>query len=136
MKQINRFILSIVVLISAMSLISAQEKSTDDKNQTADLPVIRKVEAKFVCMGMGNNRVFDRELIPAVVDGKTYYGCCEGCQATLLSDSSSRVAIDPISGKKVDKATATIGALREGEVNYFENEENMQKFGNLIKKGD
>lgn len=93
---------------------------------------LTQVEAKYVCMGMGADRLFDRELIPAVVDDKTYYGCCGGCQAKLMEDPQMRVAVDPISGAKVDKATAIIGALPSGEVHYFESLENFNKFGKIV----
>jgi len=91
---------------------------------------LTKVETKFVCMI--NNQLFEKEQIPVVVNGKTYYGCCHMCEVTLKNDKSSREAIDPISGKTVDKATAVIGAEPSNDVHYFENEENMRKF--KIKK--
>jgi len=104
-----------------------QEKAADTGDHAAPM-TLTQVEAKYVCMGMGSDRVFDRELMPAVVDGKTYYGCCGGCQAKLMEDPQMRVAVDPISGAQVDKATAVIGALPSGDVHYFESMENFQKF--------
>lgn len=95
-------------------------------------PIVR-VAADHVCMGMGVNRVFDKELLPAVVEGKTYYGCCEGCQATLQKDPKSRIAVDPVTEKVVDKATAVIGALPNGVVHYFENEQTMKQFAQLVQ---
>jgi YHS domain-containing protein len=108
-----------------------QEKAAVAGDQAGTM-TLTQVEAKYVCMGMGADRLFDRELMPAVVDGKTYYGCCGGCQAKLMEDPQMRVAVDPISGAKVDKATAVIGALPSGEVHYFESMENFQKFEKIV----
>lgn len=125
-------IFTVLALIPIGIFAQAQEVlvKPDVKKDTHS---IIRVEAKNVCMGMGTNRVFERELIPAVVDGKTYYGCCEGCQSKLLKDPQSRVAIDPINGAVVDKATAVIGALPSGVVHYFETEETMQQFVQLLQ---
>lgn len=98
-----------------------------DKKE-AKTTVLKRVEAKNVCMGMGNNKLFEKELIPVVVDGKTYYGCCDGCVNKLSKDEGSRQAVDPVSGKIVDKATAVLGARPDGIVLYFENEENMGEY--------
>jgi YHS domain-containing protein len=88
---------------------------------------VRPVEAKKVCMV--NNQVFDKDQIPVVVDGKTYYGCCEMCKERLSKDAAIRSAVDPVSGKTVDKATAVIGALPDGKVLYFESETTFGQYG-------
>src|SRR5262245_66626493 len=72
-----------------------------------------QVETKYVCMI--NNQRFDKEQIPVEVAGKTYYGCCEMCKDKLKNDPKSRMAVDTVSGKKVDKAKAVIGATAEGK---------------------
>jgi YHS domain-containing protein len=84
---------------------------------------LRLVEPRFVCMV--NNALFDREQIPVEVEGKTYFGCCPMCKERLAADPAAREAVDPVSGKTVDKATAVIGALPSGDVLYFESEENL-----------
>ena len=85
-----------------------------------------QVETKYVCMI--NNQRFDKEQIAVTVAGKTYYGCCEMCKGKLKNDPKSRMAVDPVSGKKVDKAKAVIGATSDGKVYYFESVANMKKF--------
>jgi len=87
---------------------------------------VRQVEAKYVCMV--NNAVFDKEQIPVEVDGKTYYGCCQMCKKALNEKAELRVAVDPVSGKEVDKAKSVIAALADGSVLYFENAGNLQKY--------
>ena len=44
------------------------------------------------------------------------------------TDPSSRMAIDPVSGNEVDKATCIIGADASGNTFYFENEENLMAY--------
>lgn len=89
-----------------------------------------RVENKKVCMV--TNMLFPRDQIPVQHAGKTYYGCCENCKQTLAQDATARSATDPVSGKKVDKATAVIGAWPDGSVVYFENQKNLERFA---KKG-
>jgi YHS domain-containing protein len=88
---------------------------------------LKRVEAKRVCMV--NNTAFDKDQIPVDVGGKTYFGCCEMCKGKLAQDASIRQAVDPVSGKPVDKATAIIGATPEGKVYYFESEKTFAEFG-------
>jgi YHS domain-containing protein len=92
----------------------------------------QKVDSKKVCMV--TDMVFPKDQIPVQVGSKTYYGCCENCKATLGQDEKVRFAIDPISGKKVDKASAIIAAGPDGSVAYFESEANLQKFVSLRQK--
>ena len=91
--------------------------------QTAGL---RKVETKKVCMV--NNTVFEKDQIPVEVDGKTYYGCCEMCKERLTKDESARYGTDPVSGARVDKATAVIAAQGDGTTLYFENDANFEAY--------
>lgn len=87
---------------------------------------LRIVEASKVCMV--NDQHMGTEQIRVDVDGKTYFGCCEMCRDRLNQDGASRVAMDPVSGKQVDKASAVIGALPSGAVRYFESLETAQRF--------
>jgi len=87
---------------------------------------LTRVDAKRVCMV--NNTVFPKDQIPVEVDGKTYFGCCEMCKGRLAQDAGARSAIDPVSGKTVDKATAVIGTTSDGKVLYFENEQTFSQF--------
>lgn len=95
-------------------------------------PALTKVETKKVCMV--NNQVFDKDQIPVAVEGKTYYGCCEMCKERLAKDAESRTATDPVTGKKVDKATAVIAALPDGKVLYFESEKTLEQYEKKEKK--
>jgi YHS domain-containing protein len=85
-----------------------------------------RVDAKYVCFVTKHR--FDKEQLPVKVEGKTYYGCCEMCKAKLKEDAAQRCDLDPVSGAKVDKASAVIGADSQGKVYFFENEDNLKKF--------
>ena len=93
---------------------------------------LKRVETKKVCMV--NNQVFEKDQIPVAVDGKTYYGCCEMCKERLAKDAAARTAVDPVTGKPVDKATAVIAAMPDGKVLYFESQETYEKYSGGEKK--
>ena len=86
---------------------------------------LTKVETKNVCMV--NEQDMKKAQIPVEVDGKTYYGCCEMCKKALAENAEKRAALDPVTGKKVDKATAVIAAQEDGRVFYFESDETLAK---------
>jgi YHS domain-containing protein len=117
------FLLSLILAFVAFPAFAAEPSN----NQHAD-SWLKPVEAKFVCMM--NNAVFDKEQMAIEVEGKTYYGCCSMCKERLQKDVSARQAVDPVSGKTVDKASAVIGADTNGMVYYFENDENFKKYAN------
>jgi len=86
----------------------------------------RVTDISHVCMV--NNEDMGKPQIPVKVGDQTYYGCCKMCIGTLNNDRKARFAIDPMSGKEVDKAKAIIGAKPNMAVLYFENEKNFQAF--------
>ena len=90
-----------------------------------------KVGKNLVCM-MNDKYMGGKEQIPIEVEGKTYYGCCQGCVTALNYKRSTRYSIDPFSGKEVDKAIAYIVMKTDGsnKVLYFESLENYLKFIN------
>jgi len=93
----------------------------------AQASALKHVPIEQVCMV--NDAFMGKKQIPIPVQGKTYYGCCHMCVSTLNNDAAERQAIDPVSGRTVDKATAVIGALPDGSVFYFENETNLKAYG-------
>jgi YHS domain-containing protein len=114
--------LAAAVLLLAAFLVPGLAFAAEGKGKTA----LQRVETKKVCMI--NNQVFDKDQIPVQVEGRTYYGCCEMCREKLTNDPASRLAVDPVTGKKVDKAKAVIAALPDGSVLYFESAETMAKY--------
>lgn len=84
------------------------------------------VPSEEVCMV--TNMHFVRPQIPVAKDGKTYYGCCENCKATIQTDAASRTATDPLTQKPVDKAKAIIAADDRGAVLYFESRSSFDRY--------
>jgi YHS domain-containing protein len=109
----------------------AEEPSSRQQVQATSVAGLTRVEdVKKVCMV--NNQVFDKDQIPVEVEGRMYYGCCEMCKERLAKDQAARTAIDPVSGKTVDKATAVIGALPDGKTIYFESETNLRQYASTL----
>ncbi len=88
--------------------------------------VLKRVENEKVCMVTDMH--FGKKQIPVEHNGKTYFGCCANCKATLSTDAKSRTAIDPVSGKSIDKASAVIGAREDNSVVYFESERTFKQY--------
>lgn len=85
------------------------------------------VPSDLVCMV--NDAYMGNKQLEVEHEGKMYYGCCEMCKTRIPQDATVRAAIDPYSLKSVDKAEAYIVIVgNNGEVAYFENEGNYQKF--------
>ncbi len=115
----KKLLLTLILAFIAIPAMAADPATTHTDSW------LKPVEPKFICMM--NNAVFEKEQMAIEVEGKTYYGCCEMCKDKLKNDASARQAVDPISGKTVDKASAVIGE-HHGAVYYFENQENFEKF--------
>ena len=121
----NYVIIASIIFINIISSSYAEQDGSNIENQ-----VFKKVQSSYVCMV--TNKLFNKEQIPVEVEGKMYYGCCEMCKGTLENDPNSRVAVDPISGKSVDKALSVTATNSDGSVYYFENEKNLREFNNKI----
>lgn len=99
---------------------ASDEPTAPPEGEGARAALTRVDDASAVCMV--NNTYMGRPQIPVVVEGRTYFGCCEMCKGRLERDASARYATDPVSGRQVDKAAAVIGRDAENRVLYFETE--------------
>ncbi|KAA2224312.1 hypothetical protein [Chryseobacterium sediminis] len=129
-----------IIIFSAVALSACtQEKSkkinTEQPTMTQQMkPELSgkfakgdRVPNETVCMV--NNAYMGKKQIEVPHDGKMYYDCCEMCVERIPKDKTAREATDPFSGKTIDKADAYIVLISdEGEVAYFENEENYKRF--------
>jgi len=143
MRKIIPFALSIFLFVSCSnSTEKATETQQTDHERATSMQMQTDPSSQQVALGdivpnelvcMVNNDYMGREQLEVKVNGKIYYGCCDMCQDRLPVDESVRVAIDPISQKQVDKADAVIAVTGErGEVSYFENKENHQKYTETV----
>lgn len=105
---------------------AAQADKPAAEPETAPSSELRVVKTSEVCMV--NDTFFAREQIPVEVEDQTYYGCCEGCKTRLAEDAGIRLAVDPATGKTVDKAAAVIAARPDGSVLYFTSEETFESY--------
>lgn len=87
---------------------------------------VEVVKNELVCMI--TNKVFQSAQIPVVVEGRTYYGCCDMCKERLEGQEAARKAVDPVSKVTIDKATAIIGATSTGDVVYFQSLATMKAY--------
>lgn len=127
MRIKNRFMSALRLALSLACVVAfVPGLLTAGENSGTTEGALKKVEAKKVCMV--NNKVFDKDQIPVPVEGRTYFGCCEMCKERLAKDPQARTAVDPATGKQVDKATAFIAALPDGSVLYFENEASFKRY--------
>ncbi len=121
--SLRTFFFSLLVLTFIISFSTFTQADNTNQQTSSSLT---EVDSKYVCMV--TNQLFVKEQIPVELEGKTYYGCCEMCKAKIKNNPQSREATDPVSGKKVDKAEAVIGASADGNIYYFESEENLAEF--------
>ncbi len=150
LKQMKNSIHLMSSLLIGVALISCNQASKNQENvEKSTIPVESKqpqvektvevfvpvktyrvgeqVPNDLVCMV--NNAFMGKAQIAVPVNGKTYYGCCEMCVYRLNKEENSRMAVDPFSGKKVDKSEAYIVLKKaNGEVDYYETEANYHSF--------
>ena len=93
---------------------------------------VHRVDPQTVCMV--NDRAMGKPQIPIEVDHKTYYGCCAMCKQRLAQDGGARYATDPVTGERVDKASAVIAERPDGSVLYFASAETLARFGKPTAK--
>jgi YHS domain-containing protein len=95
--------------------------------KAAGRPFLRPVAKDEVCM-VQKYFMASGKLTPVPLDGKTYWVCCQGCKNTITQDPQERWAVDPVSGRKVNKADAVLGRAPNDSVLFFENEKNRDAF--------
>ncbi len=117
LKSLSAFAVMFAVLLSS-SLASAAE-------------ALKVVENENVCMVTDMH--FGKKQIPVTYQGQTYYGCCENCKETLSKDAKTRSAVDPVSGKSVDKAKAVIAMRSDNSVLYFESKKTFEQYSEKQK---
>jgi YHS domain-containing protein len=119
-------VLKVSVLLGVIAVVFALQSYSVAGTRAKNQPEVKRVETNQVCMV--NDTFMNKPQIPVSVEGKTYYGCCEGCVGRLKGDRSVRFSTDPITGREVDKAAAYITTQPDGTVLYFESMETANKY--------
>lgn len=121
------FAFFILTLSSCNSGREKMAKNTFNTVSFSDTAITRLPNSQ-VCMV--NNRFLNSEQIPVPLEGKTYYGCCEGCVKMLKEDPTSHFIADPLTGEEVDKASAFIIGKPGSKENvlYFGSETNAREY--------
>ncbi len=111
-----------------MNLIEEANSNESMNNAILLQSLDPKLKTSYVCMM--NNKHFGVEQIPVEVEGKMYYGCCQGCVTSLKRNRSIRYVQDPYSGEEVDKAHAYIVLNPDNpqSVLYFKSADNYIKY--------
>lgn len=82
-------------------------------------------------VNMVTNRYEKKKQDAINMDGRTYYGTGSGYAYNLNQNPSVRYSNDPVTNKKVDKASAAAYADASGKVYYFESEDSYRNFISL-----
>ena len=118
--------------VNSQTIQHAGSQSSANHAGKSAVQIIKPLPSSQVCMI--NNKFMNKEQIKVPVGGKNYYGCCQGCVASLQNNASARTGTDPLTGESVDKASAFI-VLKPGskdDVLYFSSESNAKKY---LKQG-
>lgn len=102
------------------------EPATSTAPASSAAPLTRVEDPSLVCMV--NDTFMAKPQIPVAVDGRTYYGCCPMCKERLANDPAVRTASDPVTGERVDKATAVIARDADGAVRYFASDATLARY--------
>jgi YHS domain-containing protein len=148
-ERIYKLLISILLLILASITLLSCSNEKNQKTETATLTVTKTnpiqtdsavtskesyeiVPNDKVCMV--NDRFMGVKQIPIVVDGTTYYGCCQGCVEKLQKNIDNvRFGSNPLNKTKVDKASAFIVQDKsKGSVYYFASKEEANTFINKL----
>ena len=121
-KTTNKILMWAVFIAGGLAIGGAVAVRLQSKG-SAGLP---RVLSREVCMV--TDRHFGKEQIPVALDGRVYYGCCDGCKGRLAKDPAARKGHDPVTGREVDKSAAVIGARPDGSVVYFESEATLASY--------
>src|SRR5262245_62152179 len=96
------------------------------KTEKPAAAAVKRVEPKTVCMV--TDHAMGKPQLAVEVEGRTYYGCCAMCKGRLAKDAEVRSAVDPVTGKKVDKAKAVIAARADCTFLYFDSEKTLAAY--------
>lgn len=120
--------------MASQRLNALKAKNTRPEAAKAEAPSSWLTRVNTNEVNMASNR-FEKKAQKAVnIGGRTYYASNDMAAASISRNQSARFAVDPISGKKIDKAEAVIFADASGRVIYFESEATGNNFISLAEQ--
>jgi len=128
-KGIKVFAITAIIFIAAtlgVVFLGGHASTLGPREAAAAPATLTRAAPNEVCMV--NDKVFGTPQIPVEFEGKTYYGCCQGCVKRINEDKTVRYSTDPLTGREVDKATAFIVEGAGGEALYFESIDTAMDF--------
>ena len=109
---------------AALALVVVAAAATSHAQQTYTGPI---TDRSKICMMQDSLQ--PRQGLEYKHDGKSYWLCCSMCEAKFKESPDAYAnAKDPVSGAKVDKATAPAVYAFQGHAFFFESDANMKKF--------
>ncbi|WP_276374252.1 hypothetical protein [Chryseolinea sp. H1M3-3] len=117
-------------VIAYMSTRTGGEHVKDEDQYLASLPPEKDTIAhNKICM-VDDIYQGDYPTLTVALSNKTYYGCDAKATQDLLNKQELRFAIDPLTKRKIDKASAFIGLnpKKDGKVLYFESKETFTQY--------
>ncbi len=121
-----------LVVIVYMTTQMSGTHSKDSDQYLASLPSQSDtISHNKICM-VDDIYQGDYPTLAVLLSANTYYGCDAKAIHELSSKQDVRFAIDPVTKRKVDKASAVIGLnpKRDGKVLYFESKTTFTQYLN------
>ena len=111
------------LLLTGVAFFLTRPASTEDAISRSGM---RLADRTRVCMLQ--DTVQTQAGLEYEYQGKKYYLCCSGCLAAFKAGAEQySTAVDPVTGVRVDKATAPIYAY-QGRAYFFASEESLSQF--------
>lgn len=125
----------LVVIAYMMTQMRGQHNNENDQYHSSLPSQTDTLIHSKICM-VDDSYQGNYTILPVTLSGKTYYGCDVKATQALSSKQHVRFAIDPVTKRKVDKASAIIGLhpRRDGKVLYFESKETFTRYLNALSK--
>ena len=130
-----------IILVSIIAIsCNSENKNNADKKEDVEtakstIELAEQIKPTDICMFY--NVILDAPSeYPVILEGKTYYGCCDYSSLQLRTDSTTRFSIDPFSGEKVDKVGALIfpDPNIDNGVQYFKTKNNYLQYIKKLNK--
>jgi hypothetical protein len=125
-----------IVLIVVMTAQMGRHDDPTEDGYIASLPPQQDtISHSKICM-VDDIYQGDYPTLPLTLNTRTYYGCDVKAINSLTNKLELRTALDPVTNREIDKASAIIAIhpKRDGKVLYFESMESFNQYLNTLPK--